>query len=63
MEERDMKRDYKIYVVNKTYCTSQLLWALEIARRESLVGYRVSVFKDNKKLATYQGGDLKEWNL
>ena len=57
-----MKRDYKIYVGNKTYYTSQLLWALEIAKNNSLVGGRVSVFKDGKKLATYQGGDLKEKN-
>ena len=55
-------RNYKIYVKNKTYCTSQLLWALDIARRESLVGGRVSVMKDGVKLATYENGDLKEKN-
>lgn len=57
-----MKRDYKILVNNKTYCTATLAWAIDIARRESLVGSRVSILKDNKKLATYENGDLKEKN-
>jgi hypothetical protein len=57
-----MKRDYKILVKNKTYNTSTLAWAIEIARRESLVGGRVSVIKDNVKLATYYNGDLVEKN-
>jgi hypothetical protein len=57
-----MKRDYKILVNNKTYNTATLAWAIEIARRESLVGGRVSVLKDGKKLATYENGDLKEKN-
>ena len=57
-----MKRDYKILIKNKTYCTATLAWAIEIARRESLVGGRVSVIKDNVKLATYENGDLKEKN-
>ena len=57
-----MKRDYKILVNNKTLCTATLAWAIEIARRESLVGGRVSVIKDNVKLATYENGDLKEKN-
>ena len=52
-----MKRDYKILVNNKTYCTAKLEWAIEIARRESLVGGRVSVIKDNVKLATYDKGN------
>jgi hypothetical protein len=57
-----MKRDYHILVNNKTYCTRTLEWAIDIARRESLVGGRVSVLKDGKKLATYENGDLKEKN-
>lgn len=57
-----MKRDYHILVNNKTYCTRTLAWAIEIARRESLVGGRVSVLKDGVKLATYENGDLKEKN-
>lgn len=56
-------KNYKILVLNKTYCTSNLQFALDYAKRESLVGYRVSVLDDSKKLATYQGGDLKEWNM
>ena len=56
-------RNYKILVNNKTYCMSDLQYALDYAQRESLVGYRVSVFDGNAKIATYQGGDLKEWNL
>lgn len=57
-----MKRDYKILVNNKTYCTAKLEWAIEIARNNSLVGGRVSVFKDGVKLVTYENGDLKEKN-
>lgn len=57
-----MKRDYKILVKNKTYCTATLAWAIDIARRESLVGGRVSVLKYGKKLVTYENGDLKEKN-
>jgi len=56
-------KNYKILVNNKTYCMSNLQYALDYARRESLVGYKVSVFDGNTKIATYQGGDLKEWNL
>lgn len=56
-------RNYKILFANKSYCTSNLQYALDYAKRESLVGYRVSVFEGNKKLATYQGGDLKEKNF
>lgn len=57
-----MKR-YKILVVNKSYYASNLQYALDYAKRESLVGYRVSVFDGNTKIATYQNGDLKEWHL
>ena len=57
-----LKRDYKILINNKTYCTATLAWALEIARRESLVGGSTCVIKDNVKLATYVNGDLKEKN-
>ena len=56
-------RKYKILVVNKTYCTSDLQNALDFAKRESLIGYRVSVLDNNTKIATYQNGDLKEWYL
>lgn len=56
-------KNYKILVVDKTYCTSNLQFALDYAKRESLVGYRVSVLDGDKKIATYQGGDLKEWNM
>ena len=56
-------KKYKILILNKTYCTSNLQFALDYAKRESLVGYRVSVLDGNTKIATYQGGDLKEWNL
>ena len=56
-------KTYKILVLDKTYTMTNLQYALDYAKRESLVGYRVSVFDGNKKLATYQGGDLKEWNM
>ena len=56
-------KTYKILVVDKTYTMTNLQYALDYAKRESLIGYRVSVLDGNKKLATYQGGDLKEWNM
>ena len=56
-------KNYKILVVDKTYTMNDLQHALDYAKRESLVGYRVSVLDGDKKLATYQGGDLKEWNM
>ncbi len=55
-------KNYKILVLDKTYCTSNLQYALDYAKRESLVGYRVSVLDGNTKIATYQNGDLKEKN-
>ena len=56
-------KNYKILFANKSYCMSNLQYALDYAKRESLVGYRVSVFEGNNKIATYQGGDLKHWGL
>ena len=56
-------KKFKILLPNKTYLMTDLQKALDYARRESLIGYRVSVFDGNTKIATYQGGDLKEWNL
>lgn len=56
-------KNYKILFANKAYTMNNLQYALDYAKRESLIGYRVSVFEGEKKLATYQGGDLKEWNL
>lgn len=56
-------KNYKILFANKAYTMSNLQCALDYAKRESLVGYRVSVFEGEKKLATYQGGDLKHWGL
>ena len=53
---------YLIYYANKTYMVNNLAWALDLARRQSLVNFRVSIFKDNVKLATYENGDLKYKN-
>jgi len=56
-------KNYKILILDKTYCVSNLQYALDFAKRESLIGYRVSVLDGNTKIATYQGGDLKFWNM
>lgn len=56
-------RKYKILFKNKGYYMSNLNYALDFAKRESLVGGRASVFEKDKKLATYENGDLKEWNM
>lgn len=56
-------KTYKILVVDKTYTMNNLQYALDYAKRQSLASFRVSVLDGNKKIATYQNGDLKEWNL
>jgi hypothetical protein len=56
-------KTYKILVVDKTYTMTSLQYALDYAKRQSLASFRVSVLDGNKKIATYQNGDLKEWNL
>lgn len=50
-------KEYKIYAVNKVRVVKGLDRAMEYAERESRVGYRVSVFDGNAKIATYQGGE------
>jgi hypothetical protein len=55
-------KTYKILYKNKTMLAKGLLWTLDIARRESLVGGRVSVFDNEVKIATYYNGDLVEKN-
>ena len=54
---------YTVLMANKTYTLNNLTLALDFARRQSLVYFRVSVFENGKKVATYQGGDLKQWGL
>ena len=51
-----MKKVFKIYVANKTYAMYNKELALNYAKRESLVGGRVAVFEDGKKIATYGNG-------
>ena len=50
-------KEYKIYGVSKSWNVKGLKRAMEYAKRESRVGYRVSVFDGNAKIATYQGGE------
>ena len=50
-------KEYKIYAVNNVKVVKGLERAMEYAERESRVGYRVSVFDGNTKIATYQGGE------
>ena len=49
-------KDYKVYGVNKVRVVKGLERAMEYAERESRVGYRVSVFDNNRKIATFQFG-------
>ena len=56
-------KKYTILFANKTYCYGNLQIALDFAKRQSLVSFRTSVFDGNKKLATYENGDIKEWNM
>lgn len=55
-------KTYKILYKNQGMLAKGLLWALDIARRESLVGGRASVFDGEVKIATYYNGDLVEKN-
>lgn len=52
-----MMKHYKILLKNKTIYAYGLLNAMEYARRESLVGGRVSVLDDDVKVVTYYNGD------
>jgi hypothetical protein len=61
MEVIVMKK-YTIYNKNKAMVVNGLLWALDIARRESLVGGKVAVFDAGVKVAVYCNGDLVEKN-
>ena len=49
-------KNYKIYAGNKSWNVQGLERAMEYAERESRVGYRVSVFDGNAKIATFQLG-------
>lgn len=49
-------KEYKIYNVNKAMVVKGLERAMEYTERESKIGYRVSVFDGDKKIATYQDG-------
>ena len=55
-------KKYTIYNKNKAMVVTGLLWALDIARRESLVGGKVAVFDAGVKIAVYCNGDLVEKN-
>jgi hypothetical protein len=50
-------KKYQVYGVNKSWKVATLERAIAFAQRESKVGYRMSVFEDNKKIATYQFGE------
>ena len=50
-------KKYQVYGVNKSWKVETLDNAIALAQRESKVGNRISVFEDNKKIATYQFGE------
>lgn len=50
-------KKYQVYGVNKSWTLKTLERAVSFAQRESKVGRRMSVFEDNKKIATYQFGE------
>ena len=50
-------KEYKIYFANKVKVVKGLERAMAYAEKESRVGYRVSVFDGNVKIATYQMGE------
>ena len=52
-----MNKTYKVLLKNKTIYACGLLWALEIARREALVGGKTTVLDGDVKIATYVNGD------
>ena len=50
---------YKVLYANKSVLVNGLDRAKEYAQRQSIVSFRVSIFKDNKKVATYENGKVK----
>ena len=52
-----MMKTYKVLLKNKTIYAYGLLNAMDYARRESLVGGRVSVLDGEVKIATYCNGN------
>lgn len=50
---------YKVLYGNKSVLVKGLDMAKEYAQRQSIVSFRVSIFKDNKKVATYENGRAK----
>jgi len=50
-------KKYQVYGVNKSWTVATLETAITFAQRESKVGNRISIFEDNKKIATYQFGE------
>lgn len=50
-------KKYQVYKANKSWTVATLEKAIAFAQRESKVGNRISIFEDNKKIATYQFGE------
>jgi hypothetical protein len=50
-------KKYQVYGINKSWTLKTLDNAIAFAQRESKAGCRMSVFEDNKKVATYQFGE------
>ena len=47
---------YVVLVANKTKVYSDLEWAKECARRDSIVNFRTSVFEGSEVIAKYEWG-------
>lgn len=53
---------FKILYANKSYYMTNFENALYVAKKESLNGYRVSIFNNNDKLITFQNGEIFDMN-
>ena len=47
---------YVVLVVNKSKAYNNLEWAKEVAKKDSLVNFRASVFEGNEVIAKYEWG-------
>ena len=50
---------YKVLYANKSVLVNGLDNAKEYAKNKSIVNFRASIFKDNKKIVTYEKGEAK----
>ena len=49
-------KEYRVLVNNNARVIKDLVWAKEVAKRDSLVNFRAVVLEDGKVIARYEWG-------